>query len=77
MKSGGEDEEVTIHNVDEYVERTLDWCLNRGVYRQLEALRAGLVKISLVTERNYLYFFLYVLIYIYNISYDCLFMLAC
>ena len=52
MKSGGEDEEVTIHNVDEYVECTLDWCLNRGVYRQLEALRAGLVKISLVTERN-------------------------
>jgi len=41
LKSGGEDEEVTIHNVDEYVERTLDWCLNRGVYRQLEALRAG------------------------------------
>ena len=41
LKAGGEEEDVTIHNVEEYVERSLDWCLHRGVYRQLEALRAG------------------------------------
>ena len=41
LKCGGEDEEVTIHTVEEFIERTVDWCLYRGVARQLEALRAG------------------------------------
>ena len=34
---------MTIHNLDEFIDRTLDWCFHRGISRQLEAFRAGLV----------------------------------
>jgi len=41
LKPGGGEEAVTIHNLEEYVERTLDWVFVRGVRGQLEALRQG------------------------------------
>jgi len=41
LRPGGGDESVTVHNVEEFVERTVDWALYRGVRSQLEALRAG------------------------------------
>merc|ERR1712117_871139 len=41
LKPGFGDEAVTIHNLEEYIERTLDWVFIRGVRQQLEALRQG------------------------------------
>jgi len=41
LKPGFGDEAVTIHNLEEYIERTLDWVFVRGVRQQLEALRQG------------------------------------
>jgi len=41
LRPGGGDESVTVHNVEEFVERTVDWALYRGVRSQLEALRSG------------------------------------
>merc|ERR1719471_559895 len=41
LKPGGSDEAVTIHNLEEYIERTLDWVFVRGVRQQLESLRQG------------------------------------
>ena len=29
LRPGGGDESVTVHNVEEYVERTVDWALYR------------------------------------------------
>ncbi|XP_034937703.1 E3 ubiquitin-protein ligase HECTD1 isoform X2 [Chelonus insularis] len=36
---------VTIENVHEYAELTIDYCLNRGIARQLESFRAGFSKV--------------------------------
>jgi len=41
LKLGGEEEDVTIHNLEDYIDRTIDWCFTRGIARQLEALRMG------------------------------------
>jgi E3 ubiquitin-protein ligase HECTD1 len=41
LKAGGASMAVTVENVEEYVERTLDFALNKGIRRQMEALRAG------------------------------------
>jgi len=37
----GEFEDVTIENVEDYVELLTDFCLNKGVHKQLTALREG------------------------------------
>ncbi|CAH1802965.1 unnamed protein product, partial [Owenia fusiformis] len=41
LKLNGEDEEVTVENVEEYVELMTDFCLNVGIRRQMEAFKAG------------------------------------
>jgi len=41
LRPGGAEETVTIHNLEEFVERTVEWALYRGVRAQLEALRSG------------------------------------
>ena len=41
MKPGGEDEIVTIWNIEDYIEKVLDWTLVRGIRSQLDALKAG------------------------------------
>ncbi len=41
LRPGGAAEALTAHNADEYVERTLEFALDRGIRRQMEALRAG------------------------------------
>ncbi|KAK2190392.1 hypothetical protein NP493_82g04009 [Ridgeia piscesae] len=41
LKYGGETEEVTLDNVEEYIECVTDFCLNTGIRRQMEAFRAG------------------------------------
>jgi len=41
LKPGGEDEIVTIWNIEEYIEKILDWTLVRGIRSQLDSLRAG------------------------------------
>ncbi len=39
LKPSGEDEEVTLDNLEEYIELITDFCLNTGIHRQMEALR--------------------------------------
>ena len=41
LRSGGADQEVTLANVEDYIDLTLNWALEAGVRRQMEAFRAG------------------------------------
>ncbi|XP_067136429.1 E3 ubiquitin-protein ligase HECTD1 isoform X3 [Centruroides vittatus] len=41
LKPDGENEEVTLDNVEEYVELMNDYCLHTGIRRQMEAFRDG------------------------------------
>jgi len=41
LRPAGGEEAVTVHSIEEYIERTLDWAFYRGVRSQLEALRQG------------------------------------
>jgi len=41
LKPGCGDEAVTIHNLEDYIDRTLEWVFVRGVRQQMEALRQG------------------------------------
>lgn len=41
LVADGSNELVTIHNVEDYVNRTVDFALNKGIRRQLEAFRSG------------------------------------
>ncbi|KAK3576282.1 hypothetical protein CHS0354_036017 [Potamilus streckersoni] len=41
LKPDGEDEEVTLENVEEYVDLVTDFCLNTGIRRQLDSFRDG------------------------------------
>ncbi|KAK3859367.1 hypothetical protein Pcinc_034518 [Petrolisthes cinctipes] len=41
LRPGGADQEVNLGNVEDYVDLTLNWALENGVRRQLEAFRAG------------------------------------
>ncbi|XP_057377283.1 E3 ubiquitin-protein ligase Ufd4-like [Daphnia carinata] len=41
LRSGGADFEVTLDNVEDYVELMAEFCLERGIRRQMEALRQG------------------------------------
>lgn len=40
LKPGGEDEEVNLDNVEDYVELVTDFCLSTGIHKQMEALRS-------------------------------------
>lgn len=41
LKPDGEDEEVTLQNVEEYTDLVYDLCLNTGLRRQMDAFKAG------------------------------------
>ena len=41
MIPDGDNELVTIHNVDDYLSLTLDLALNKGIKKQMDAFRAG------------------------------------
>jgi len=41
LKPNGEDEDVTLDNLEEYIESVADYCLNTGIRRQMEAFRTG------------------------------------
>jgi E3 ubiquitin-protein ligase HECTD1 len=41
LKPNGELEEVTTDNVEEYIELVTDFCLHKGIRRQMEAFRSG------------------------------------
>ncbi|KAG7160057.1 E3 ubiquitin-protein ligase HECTD1-like [Homarus americanus] len=41
LQTGGTDQEVTLANVEDYIDLTLTWALEVGVRRQLDAFRAG------------------------------------
>ncbi len=43
---GGAAEALTANNADEYVERTLEFALDRGIRRQMEAFRGGFNQVS-------------------------------
>ncbi|EFX77878.1 hypothetical protein DAPPUDRAFT_321005 [Daphnia pulex] len=42
LRSGGVDFKVTLENVEDYVELMTEFCLERGIRRQMEALRLGI-----------------------------------
>merc|ERR1712117_103599 len=50
LKPGGSDEIVTIHNLEEYIDRTLEWVFVRGVRSQLDSLRQGINSVFLWTS---------------------------
>ncbi|XP_074662874.1 E3 ubiquitin-protein ligase HECTD1-like [Tubulanus polymorphus] len=41
LKPNGEDEEVTIDNIEEYVDLVLSLCLNSGIRKQMDSFKAG------------------------------------
>jgi len=41
LRPGGADQDVRLENVEEYVDLTLNFCLEAGVRRQMEAFRDG------------------------------------
>ncbi|XP_064113960.1 E3 ubiquitin-protein ligase HECTD1-like isoform X12 [Macrobrachium nipponense] len=45
LRSGGADQEVTLENVEDYIDLTLNWTLETGIRRQLEAFRAGFCQV--------------------------------
>ncbi|XP_063603780.1 E3 ubiquitin-protein ligase HECTD1-like isoform X10 [Penaeus indicus] len=45
LRSGGSDQEVTLDNVEDYLDLTLNWALESGIRRQLEAFRAGFCQV--------------------------------
>ena len=45
LKEGGTDIPVNLENAKEYAELTIDYCLERGIARQMEAFRIGFSKV--------------------------------
>lgn len=45
LVKGGSDIAVTIENAKEYTNLTINYCLNQGIYRQLEAFKLGFSKV--------------------------------
>lgn len=45
LMEGGSDIAVTIENAREYANLTINYCLNQGIYRQLEAFKSGFSKV--------------------------------
>lgn len=41
VRPGGEDEEVTLDNLDDYIESLCDFVLHSGIQRQLQAMKQG------------------------------------
>jgi len=41
LVDGGGDMDVSIHNLEEYIERTVEWCLHTGIAKQVDALKDG------------------------------------
>jgi E3 ubiquitin-protein ligase HECTD1 len=41
LKTNGENEAVTLDNLEEYVELVTDFCLNSGIRRQMDAFKVG------------------------------------
>ncbi|XP_069935867.1 E3 ubiquitin-protein ligase HECTD1 isoform X2 [Cherax quadricarinatus] len=45
LRTGGADQEVTLTNVEDYIDFTLSWALEVGIRRQLEAFRSGFCQV--------------------------------
>lgn len=45
LRPGGADEEVTLETLDDYLDLTLNWTLEAGIRRQMDAFRAGFCKV--------------------------------
>ncbi|XP_033230566.1 E3 ubiquitin-protein ligase HECTD1 isoform X3 [Belonocnema kinseyi] len=45
LKEGGTDIHINLENAREYAELTIDYCLERGIARQMEAFRSGFSKV--------------------------------
>ncbi|PRP89484.1 ubiquitin-protein ligase domain-containing protein [Planoprotostelium fungivorum] len=64
MPESGKDVEVTLHNLEEYIHLTVDFHLQRGVKRQMEAFKRGFNSVMdmeelssfSITELNQVYF---------------------
>ena len=53
LKYNGENEDVTLDNVEDYIELVTDFCLNSGIRKQMAAFR-GKLKIT-VTNCHFMY----------------------
>ena len=49
LKPGGEQEDVTMDNVEEYIDLVLDFCFVSGIRRQMEAFRSELLFLFLIS----------------------------
>ncbi|KAF4532694.1 hypothetical protein B566_EDAN002930 [Ephemera danica] len=45
LSDGGADKEVCLDNVEEYVDLTLSFCLEKGIRRQMEAFKQGFCRV--------------------------------
>lgn len=45
LRTGGADQEVTLASVEDYIDLTVNWVLEAGIRRQLEAFRAGFCQV--------------------------------
>ena len=41
LTPGGGDQDVTIHNLEDYIDRTIEWCFQLGIAKQMDALKDG------------------------------------
>lgn len=55
MMKGGRDEWLDVHNVEQYVKLSLEWLLQLGPERQLEALKEGFESLIPLTSLNIFY----------------------
>ncbi|GAB6021555.1 hypothetical protein CHUAL_004153 [Chamberlinius hualienensis] len=50
LRKGGENEDVTIYNIEDYIELVTDFCLHKGIRKQMEAFRAGFCEVFLMDK---------------------------
>ncbi|XP_075057740.1 E3 ubiquitin-protein ligase TRIP12 isoform X2 [Mixophyes fleayi] len=55
LKKGGKDTQVTIQNLDQYVQLVIYWALNEGVSRQFDSFRDGFESVFPLNHLQYFY----------------------
>ena len=49
VAAGAADRDVTVHNVEEYIDAVVDFALGSGIRRQMEAFRSGFNQVKFVS----------------------------
>ncbi|MCL4130036.1 UNVERIFIED_CONTAM: hypothetical protein GTU68_015409 [Idotea baltica] len=55
LRKGGSDIEVTINNIEQYLQLVVEWLVREGVWRQMEALREGFESVFPVAQLQVFY----------------------